>query len=134
MIAVDSSVVIAGFASWHERHAEARKILGQQSRLVAHAALETYSVLTRLPPPHRAQADLVARFLRSRFPDGLLCLPEHRQQGLVSMLAKRQIMGGQVYDALIGLTAAEYGATLLSFDQRAALVYEAVGARVDLPA
>lgn len=134
MITVDSSVAIAGFASWHERHAEARKILGRQSRLVAHAALEAYSVLTRLPPPHRAQADLVARFLRGWFPDRLLYLPEHRQQDLVGLLAQRQIVGGQVYDALIGLTAAEHGATLISFDQRAALVYKAVGARVDVSA
>jgi hypothetical protein len=41
------------------------------------------------------------------------------------------IVGGQVYDALIGLTAADHGATLVSFDQRATLVYEAVGAAVE---
>lgn len=133
MIAVDSSVAIAGFASWHERHAVARKVLARRPRLVSHAAIETYSVLTRLPPPHRAPAGLVESFLRSRFPDQLLCLPEHRYRDLIAGLADRQILGGQVYDALIGFTAAEHQATLVSFDRRATLIYEAVGVRVELP-
>lgn len=131
MIAVDSSVVIASFASWHERHAAAAKVLARKPRLVAHAALETYSVLTRLPPPHRAQGGLVARFLRDRFAEPLLGLPQERYQSLIATLAEGQILGGQVYDALIGLTAAEHGAALVSFDQRAALIYETVGARVE---
>lgn len=133
MIAVDSSVAIAGFASWHERHASAVKVLTRKPRLVAHAAIETYSVLTRLPPPHRAPAELVERFLRHRFPHPLLGLPEHRHRELVATLAERQILGGQVYDALIGFTAAEHAATLISLDRRAVLVYEAVGARAEQP-
>ena len=48
--AVDSSVVIAAFASWHEHHAIARKAMTARPRLIAHAAVESYSVLTRLPP------------------------------------------------------------------------------------
>lgn len=133
MIAVDTSVAVAGFASWHERHSAAAEVLTQRPRLVAHAALETYSVLTRLPSPHRAQAGIVGRFLRSRFPDGLLCLSAAAQEELVASLVERSILGGQVYDALIGLTAAEHGATLFSLDRRASLVYEAVGARVEHP-
>jgi predicted nucleic acid-binding protein len=133
VIAVDSSVAIAGFASWHERHAAALTVMARRPRLVAHSALETYSVLTRLPPPHRAQAGLVERFLRKRFPEALLCLSDAGHQGLVSLLAEQHIAGGQVYDALIGLTATEHGVTLVSFDQRAALVYETVGTTVELP-
>lgn len=132
MIAVDSSVAIAGFASWHEQHATARKVLARSPRLVAHAALETYSVLTRLPPPHRTQADLVSAFLTSRFPDHLLCLPDNQYRELIASLAERQILGGRVYDALIGMTAAAHGATLVSLDRRAALMYEAVGVGVEL--
>lgn len=134
MIAVDSSVVIAGFASWHEQHESALKALAGRPRLVAHAALETYSVLTRLPPPHRAQAGMVAEFLRIRFPEPALCLPEMRYQALVETLAARQILGGQVYDALIGFTAAAHGASLVSLDRRATLIYELVGVEVAQPA
>lgn len=54
MKAVDSSVVIAAFATWHEYHVIARKAMTARPRLIAHAAVESYSVLTRLPPPHRA--------------------------------------------------------------------------------
>lgn len=132
MIAVDSSIAIAGFASWHEQHETARKVLARSPRLVAHAALETYSVLTRLPPPHRAPADLVEAFLTSRFPDHLLCPPDNQHRELIALLAQRQILGGRVYDALIGMTAAAHGATLISLDRRAVFVYETVGVSVEL--
>jgi hypothetical protein len=72
MIAIDSSVAIAGFASWPERYLD-----------------------------------------------------------LVGDLAQRHIVGGQVYDALIGLVAADHDVTLVSLDRRAVLVYEAVGAVVE---
>lgn len=132
MIAIDSSVAIAGFASWHERHGSATKVLAERPRLVAHAALETYSVLTRLPPPHRALPGIVSRFLAHRFPEPALSLPAERWQELITRLAALQIIGGQVYDALIAITAAEHGATLVSLDRRATGVYEAVGAQVRL--
>ena len=50
MITADTSVLVAGFASWHESHAAAREAL-RCARVVAHSLVETYSVLTRLPPP-----------------------------------------------------------------------------------
>lgn len=60
MIALDSSVVIAGFGTWHEHHERAVEVLRRTPRLPAHAALEAYSVLTRLPDPFRAEpAELV---------------------------------------------------------------------------
>ena len=67
MKAVDSSVVIAAFASWHEHHVIARKAMTARPRLIAHAAVESYSVLTRLPPPHRASPDIVHSFITERF-------------------------------------------------------------------
>ena len=52
--AVDTSVVVAAFASWHEHHLKRRtSLLDQDVRLIEHCSLETYSVLTRLPAPHR---------------------------------------------------------------------------------
>jgi hypothetical protein len=58
---------VAAFASWHEHHAIARKAMTGGPRLVAHAAVESYSVLTRLPPPHRAQPSIVHTFITERF-------------------------------------------------------------------
>jgi predicted nucleic acid-binding protein len=129
--AVDSSVVIAAFATWHEHHALARKAMSSRPRLVAHAAVESYSVLTRLPPPHRAHPSIVHAFMTERFTEPFLTLSEAGYQELLATVAAGQILGGPAYDALIALTAAEHQATLLSLDQRAAATYEAVGATVE---
>jgi hypothetical protein len=74
--AIDASVVVAAFASWHEHHAIARKAMAGRPRLVAHAAVESYSVLTRLPPPHRAQPSIVRTFITGRFTEEFLTLSE----------------------------------------------------------
>lgn len=74
MKAADSSLVIAAFASWHESHDLARRAVDAGVRVVEHCTLETVSVLTRLPPPHRASGDLVRDFLRERFPRPFLRL------------------------------------------------------------
>lgn len=131
MKAVDSSVVIAAFASWHEHHAVARKAMAARPRLIAHAAVEAYSVLTRLPPPHRASPDIVHAFITGRFTEPFLTLSEAGYQELLATVAAGQILGGPAYDALIAFTAAEHNATLISLDQRAAATYETVGAQVE---
>lgn len=131
MKAVDSSVVIAAFASWHEHHAVARKAMASRPRLIAHAAVESYSVLTRLPPPHRASPDIVHAFITGRFTEPFLILSETGYQELLATVAAGQILGGPAYDALIAFTAAEHNATLMSLDQRAAATYETVGAQVE---
>jgi len=129
--AVDSSVVIAAFATWHEHHAIASKVMTSRPRLIAHAAIESYSVLTRLPPPHRANPSIVHTFIAERFAEPFLTLSETGYQELLATIAARQILGGPAYDALIAFTATEHQATLLSLDQRAAPTYEAVGATVE---
>lgn len=131
MKAVDSSVVIAAFASWHEHHAIARKAMAARPRLIAHAAVESYSVLTRLPPPHRASPAIVHAFITGRFTEPFLILSETGYQELLATVAAGQILGGPAYDALIAFTAAEHNATLMSLDQRAAATYETVGAQVE---
>jgi predicted nucleic acid-binding protein len=131
MKAVDSSVVVAAFATWHEHHAIARKAMSSRPRLVAHAAIESYSVLTRLPPPHRASPAIVHAFIADRFTEPFLTLSETGYQALLALVASKQILGGPAYDALIAFTAAEHRATLLSLDQRATAIYEAVGVTVE---
>lgn len=128
MRAVDSSVVIAAFAIWHEHHALARKAISSRPRLIAHAAVESYSVLTRLPPPHRAHPSIVHAFITERFAEPFLTLSEAGYQELLATVAADQILGGPAHDALI---AAEHEATLFSLDQRATATYAAVGAAVE---
>ena len=131
MIAADSSVLVAGFASWHERHGVAREAL-VGATVVGHALLEAYSVLTRLPPPHRTPAAVAAAFLVELADTAPLVLGGSSWATLPSRLASAGVVGGATYDALIAVTALEAGAELLSLDLRAAATYRSVGARYRL--
>ena len=132
MIAVDTSVVVAAFASWHEGHRSALAALARKPRIPAHVLVETYSVLTRLPPPHRAPASLVARFLAERFAGVPIVLPPREHLPLIEKAAAAGLTGGSIHDALIGATALHARARLLTRDRRAALTYERVGAEYEL--
>jgi len=130
--AVDTSVVVAAFASWHEGHERAAEVLALGVRLPAHCALEFYSVLTRLPPPHRVAGALARDFLLSRFTEPWLTLDPADHPTLVRRLVDTAIAGGAAYDGLVALTAARHGARLFSRDQRAARVYEALDVEFEL--
>ena len=132
MKAADSSLVVAAFASWHEQHEPARRLLDGALRLVEHCALETYSVLTRLPPPHRVPGELVREFLAARFPRPLLRLSPQAYRDFLLGLPEHGVSGGASYDALVAATAASHGAELVSCDRRAAPVYERYGVRTHL--
>jgi predicted nucleic acid-binding protein len=101
-------------------------------RLIEHCALETYSVLTRLPAPHRAPAAVVRDFLTGRFrgPFLRLSLPAYRE--FLLRLPDHGVAGGASYDALVAATAVSHAAELLTCDRRAAPVYERYGVRVNL--
>jgi len=124
MIAVDTSVVVAGFASWHEAHHAAATALARRPRVPAHVLVEAFSVLTRLPPPHRSSADLVATFLSERFKETPLTLPAREHVALLQEAAVSGLSGGSIYDALIAVTVRHAGATLLTRDQRARAIYD----------
>jgi predicted nucleic acid-binding protein len=132
MTAADTSLVVAAFASWHEQHDAARCALDGGLRLVEHCALETYSVLTRLPAPHRAPGEVVREFLKARFPRPFLRLSPRAYRSFLSMLPGRAIGGGAAYDALVAATAAEHNADLISCDRRAAGIYERYSVRTRL--
>jgi predicted nucleic acid-binding protein len=127
--ATDTSAVVAAFASWHESHEAARRALDREIELIEHCALETYSVLTRLPPPHRVAGEIVRDFLAARFPRPFLRLAPQAHKDFVLGLPIRRITGGAVYDALVAATAAACGAELVTCDKRASLVYQHYGVR-----
>lgn len=128
MITADSSVLVAGFASWHELHAPARRALAG-TRMTGHALLEAYSVLTRLPPPHRAPADVAAAFLDHVTTSEPLVLSAAATRDLPERLAALGVSGGATYDALIAATALESDAELLSLDVRAVTTYRSMAVR-----
>ena len=132
MQAVDTSVVVAGFATWHDGHDAALAALDRRPRVPAHVLIESYSVLTRFPPPHRTSPATAMSFLRRRFVDPPLVLQSGDHVRLVELVGKRGLAGGSIYDALIAWTAKQAGATLLTRDRRAIRVYEAIEVLFDL--
>lgn len=132
MIALDTSVVVAAFASWHEGHASAAAALSRGPRLPAHVVVESYSVLTRLPPPHRAAPEIVERFLTETFPQAPLGLPPSAQRGLVGLAVRHGLAGGAIYDLLVAATVKRAKGRLLTRDRRAVGAYEAVGVAFEI--
>lgn len=66
MTALDTSVCVPSLVGWHEHH-EPCRLAAAGGLVPGHVLLETYSVLTRLPAPHRLQAQLAGRLLSARF-------------------------------------------------------------------
>jgi predicted nucleic acid-binding protein len=130
VIAVDTSVVVAGLSPWHERHELCRTLLDDQPGIVGHVLVETFSVLTRLPVPFRIEGKLVSELLSMNFVQPPLMLTPAQLAQFVIRLSQWQVRGGAVYDALIAATAREAGATLMTLDSRAHRTYQAVGAEV----
>lgn len=126
-IALDSSVMVAAVCAWHERHAIAAArvegLLSGRDELVvpAHALVEAYAVLTRLPAPHRlAPADawalVDANFVRW---GTLATLPGRALTKLLASLAAADVGGGRTCDALIAEAAVRAGAdTLITLNPR----------------
>lgn len=123
----DTSVVIPAVLTSHEAH---RVVLGRlgrkQVRLPLHAAIESYSVLTRLPGDARLAPADAALLLRDRFSEPIELSPGNGAE-LLHTFADLRLAGGAVYDALIAITARETNATLLTRDRRAAATYALIG-------
>jgi predicted nucleic acid-binding protein len=133
VIAVDTSVAVPALTSWHERHEVATRVLaGREAVLAAHAVLETYSVLTRLPDRRALHPADAEALIRARFPVPPLALPSRSYRRLLATLAEAGLGGGAVYDAVVGATAAHAGVPLVTLDRRALPVYRLVGAETQL--
>ncbi|MDQ2678367.1 MAG: type II toxin-antitoxin system VapC family toxin [Actinomycetota bacterium] len=132
MTALDTSVSIPALVSWHEAHDQTR-LRAAGAHIPAHGLAETYSVLTRLPSPHRLDAAIAAPLVRGWFPsDRILATPAALQRRLVELLAASGLEGGATYDGLVGLTARHHGHVLLTRDRRAATTYEALDVKFEL--
>lgn len=129
---VDTSAAVALVVADHRFHEPtARRLDGRRLGLAGHAAFETFSVLTRLPPPARRAPDTVAQLLASNFPETRF-LSAAATKRLSERLADGDFAGGSVYDALVGAAAAEHGLVLATRDRRAVDTYRALGVVVEL--
>jgi predicted nucleic acid-binding protein len=132
VLLVDTSVAVALSVADHAQHDETVAAIGARKLgLAGHAAFETFSVLTRLPPPARRTPATVARLLTANFP-ATSFLGENGAADLLERLQAGGIAGGAVYDALVGAAAREHGLTLATRDRRALETYRALDVRIEL--
>jgi predicted nucleic acid-binding protein len=124
--AADSSITIAALLSDHPAHGTATEALAACSTTIAHAAVETYSVLTRLPAPHRVDAATAATVLKERTPPIFATLDASAYAKAPTRLATAAVSGGATYDGLIALTALEHDLELFTRDKRAVRTYRAL--------
>lgn len=130
----DSSVLVAGFLPGHQFHSQAEAALPSvraEGRLVAHTMAEAYAVLTGQPFGHPPVS--VFRYLDQfidRPPVGLSPLA---YPATLKRLVDAEVTGAGVHDGLIAAAVREGELKLISFDRRAARVYELFGIDYEIP-
>ncbi len=131
-VLLDTSAAVAFLVADHAGHeATFEALADRRLGLAGHAAFETFSVLTRLPPPARRTPAVVIQLLDANFPHSRF-LSGEQAAVLLASLATSGIAGGSVYDALVGAAAREHGQTLVTRDRRALETYRELGVTVEL--
>jgi predicted nucleic acid-binding protein len=126
----DTSVLVPALLSWHSHHEVARTALaGADVAVPAHAIVEAYSSITRMPA-HLRLAPSVTLALLDDLADRVVTLDSAEVLPTLRLLALHDIAGGATYDAMIAATALAHGLVLLSMDRRARHAYDAVGVQV----
>jgi predicted nucleic acid-binding protein len=130
---LDTSAAVALVVADHQDHDAAIEALaGRRLGLSGHAVFETFSVLTRLPPPARRTPATVAELIAANFPASRCFLSEKAAAALMKRLADLGIGGGSVFDALVAAAADEHGITLVSRDRQARETYRRLGVQVEM--
>jgi predicted nucleic acid-binding protein len=129
---VDTSVAVAFTVVDHDRHEETIEAVGDRRLgLAGHAAFETLSVLTRLPPPARRTPATVVRLLAASFPHTRF-LDAETSASLLAELGGLGIAGGAVYDALVGTCARQHRLPLATRNRRALETYRLFDLNIEL--
>lgn len=116
----------------HDHHeAVAAAVGARRLGLAGHAAFETFSVLTRMPPPTRREPKVVDELIRVSFPASCF-LDAAETAALLDRLAGLGIAGGAVYDALVGAVAVSHSLPLATRDERALDVYRTLDVEIEL--
>jgi hypothetical protein len=131
-LTADTSVIVPSILSWHALHSKASAALAEVRQVPAHALVESFSVLTRLPAPRALRPAQAQQALLRAFPEPPLILGARGHLAIILLLAEGDIGGGRVYDAVVGGAAAEAKVRLLTADRRALPTYALVGAEFEL--
>ncbi|MGF1646507.1 MAG: PIN domain-containing protein [Kineosporiaceae bacterium] len=130
-VAVDTSVAVPAMVTWHPEHRACRGV-AEDAAIPAHAVLESYSVMTRLPGK-RLGAEAARALILGWFDgDRILAPVGVGVLDLVTTVSETGVVGGATYDALVGATARDHGRVLVSRDRRAAATYRRLGIDYEL--
>lgn len=119
--------MIAAVCSWHDRHVvavagiERRLDRGERLAIAAHALVETYAVLTRLPAPHRLAPVDAWALVKENFVEHatVVTLDGRAHITILGRLATMGVGGERTYDAVIAASAGQAKVdTLLTFNPR----------------
>lgn len=125
--AVDTSVAVAALDAGHAAHGPCLAAVREhRPALAGHAAYELFAVLTRLPGLLAIDPTDATRLIDRVFPD-VAWLSTGDSDTLRSRLAATGLIGGAVYDALVGEAARTNGRRLLTRDLRARRTYDLLG-------
>lgn len=111
-VLLDANCLVAAALAQHQQHRATitelsrRRAAGQALVMAAHALLEAYAVLTRLPPPHRlAPTDAVTVLDRNWSGAETVALTATETWRALRELAAAGISGGRIYDGCIAASA-----------------------------
>jgi toxin FitB len=121
---LDTSCLVSAVCAWHIHHEttrqeiERRDAAGEELVLAAHSLAEAYSVLTRLPEPHRLRPDDALALIEANWGETrLVALAGSDYRAALRRCRDVGIGGGAVYDALIAASARKARvATLVTWD------------------
>lgn len=125
LTALDTSILVAALLPWHEHHALAQGAIRKARQagallLPSRTLVETFSVLTRLPTPHRLAPEDALSLLELNFRSARVeSLDADATWPFLSSLPSSGVAGGAVFDAEIVNVAARAGAgAIVTLDRR----------------
>jgi len=111
-VLLDTSCLVAAASAQHEHHRATiadlchRRAAGHIFVLASHGLLEAYSVLTRLPPPHRLSPGDALTLLDRNWGDAeTIALTAAESWRALRELAGAGIGGGRIHDGCIAASA-----------------------------
>ena len=138
--AVDTSVVVAALLGWHENHPAARAALDRglaagRAILPAPVLVEAYSVMTRLPAPHRISSGDAAALLGDTFRGvPVIALEPKEIWTLIAWLDERNVTGGRAYDGhILACAKKAQAARLLTLNAKDFLAFDSAGIEIVRP-
>jgi predicted nucleic acid-binding protein len=138
----DSNCMVAALSAWHDNNVraiaaiEGRLRRGDSMVLAAHSLAETYSVLTRMPPPRRAPPQQALAAIETSFVANraIVTLDADAYLALLRQAPDDSIMGGRIYDAVFAACARAANVdTILTFNERHFRQFAGAGLTIVVP-